>query len=179
MNFKQSVSSTACLFECVFVSAGACVDMCSVCVHLLCVCLFFFFFCPSVSPKQGKRIIITSSECISPSFSLEQNNTHHTHLLPASSPQRYEKRPGVKCKRENAVVQTVPTTSVSLSLSPSLMLLVSSSDSSSCLFLTLCLCHHFSHSSLPPSFPLRWAGCCRLQVCGTPQPMKNECRRAP
>lgn len=34
-------------------------------------------------------------------------------------------------------------------------------------------------SFFPPSLPLRWAGCCRLQVRGTPQPMKNECRRAP
>ena len=65
------------------------------------------------------------------------------------------------------------------------MLFVSSSDSFSCLFLTLFLCHHPSLSlslilpSLPPSLSFRWAGCCRLQVRGTPQPMKNECRRAP
>lgn len=105
-------------FDCM--SILVCEDMC-VCVlcvytHLLWVCVSGSFFIPPVSPKQGKRIIITSSECISPSFSLEQNNPHHIpppHPLPASSPRRCEERPGVKCKRENAVVQTVPTTSVS------------------------------------------------------------------
>lgn len=29
--------------------------------------------------------------------------------------------------------------------------------------------------SLSPAFCFRWACCCRLQVFGTPQPMKNEC----
>lgn len=133
-----------------------------------------------MSPKQGKRIIITSSKCISPSFSLEQNNTHPSRLLHTSSlpppPQQCEERPGVKCKRENAVVQTVPTTSVSLCLSLPHAL---------GFFQRLCLMFVSYPISLSPppalfslSLPLRWAGCCGLQVCGTPQPMKNECRRA-
>lgn len=133
--------------------------------------MYALFFCPPFSPKQGKCITTTFSECISPSFSLEQNKTTHTSFPPPPSfplppPQQCDERPGVKCKRENAVVQTVPTTSVSLSLPLC--------SSSLCLPLVLSLLR-----SPPPSLPLRWASCCRLQVRGTPQPMKNDCRRAP
>lgn len=98
--------------------------------------------------------------------------TPHTpppHLLPASSPRRCKERPGVKCKRENAVVQTVPTTSVS----PLLSFLPPSFPPAPafCLWLLFMI---VSYTLLS----LRWAGC-RLQVRRTPQPMKNECRRAP
>jgi len=98
----------------------------------------------------------------------------HTSSAPPS-PQRCEERPGVKCKRRNAVVQNVPTTSVSRSLSPSLYALGFLQK----LFLMSVSSFFLFHFSPPPSLPLRWAGCCRLQVRGTPQPMKNDCRRAP
>lgn len=71
--------------------------------------------------------------------------TPHTpppHLLPASSPRRCEVRPGVKCKRENAVVQTVPTTSVSHSHA------LGFSSRLFTLFLCHCISFSPSHSSL-------------------------------
>ena len=154
--------------------------MCSICVCTLCVCVSFF--CPPVSPKQGKRIIITSSECICPSFSLEQNNTQHTRLLHTSSlpppPQRCEERPGVKCKRENAVVQTVPTTRVSLSLFlPSCSLFLQATLPYVCFLLSfsVTILLSLSYSSLPPSLPpslaqVGWL----LQVAGARDPSANE-----
>lgn len=106
----------ACLFVCICWCMYVDMFICVLCVS---ACFLHLFCCPLVSPKQGKRVIITSSEYISPSFSLEQTNPHHTHLLHTSSPWQCKERPGVKCKRENAVVQTVPTTSVSCSRPPS------------------------------------------------------------
>lgn len=165
VNFKQSVTSTTCLFVCVCLLVWSMwICALSVCAHFVCVS----FFCPPVSPKQGKRIIITSSECICPSFSLEQNNTQHTRLLHTSSlpppPQRCEERPGVKCKRENAVVQTVPTTRVSLSLFlPSCSLFHHATLPHVCFLLSFSVTILLSLSLILPSLPrsggLAAAGC--------------------
>lgn len=100
---------------------------------------------------------------------------------PCLLPRQCEERPGVKCKRENAVVQTVPTTSVSLSLPPSCSWFLPATLHQVCLLLCFS-CHlSFSRSSLSlPSLSFSQVGCCfRLQVRRTPQPMKNECRRTP
>lgn len=149
-----------------------------ICVLCVSACFLHLFCCPLVSPKQGKRVIITSSEYISPSFSLEQTNPHHTHLLHTSS------LPPPRGSARSVRVWNVKGRTLSFKLSqppvsPALVLphalAFSCGDSTSCLFLTLFLCRHLSFSSSLASLFLRWACCCRLQVRGTPQPMKNDC----
>lgn len=165
----------ACLFVCICWCMYVDMFMCVLCVS---ACFLHLFCCPLVSPKQGKRVIITSSEYISPSFSLEQTNPHHTHLLHTSS------LPPPRGSARSVRVWNVKGRTLSFKLSqppvsPALVLphalAFSCGDSTSCLFLTLFLCRHLSFSSSLSSLFLRWACCCRLQVRGTPQPMKNEC----
>lgn len=91
---------------------------------------------------------------------------------PCLLPRQCEERPGVKCKRENAVVQTVPTTSVSLSLPLSCSWFLPATLPHACLL--LCFSVIFLSLVLPSlSLSLSQVGWL-LQVAGAQDPSANE-----